>query len=62
MIYPLLSKFYHLSPKEIDEMTLDRVLVYLEKIAPLTNLDILLQGGELKKEERMKLQYELRWF
>jgi len=57
----LLTKFYGLSPKEIDEMTLDRVFLYLEKIDPLSKLDALLHGKELKKEELMKLQHELRW-
>jgi len=57
----LLTKFYGLSPKEIDEMTLDRVFLYLEKIDPLSKLDALLHGRELKKEELMKLQHELRW-
>ncbi len=57
----MLTKFYGLSPKEIDEMTLDRVFLYLEKIDPLSKLDALLHGRELKKEELMKLQHELRW-
>gem|GEM_PF-5719710 len=42
-------------------MTLDRVFLYLEKIDPLSKLDALLHGKELKKEELMKLQHELRW-